>query len=115
LTSGQDTCLGSASGGVQTQVVGVSIGKTVVDKNCVLIKQVQLLTQMNLPAAACFRARSGAEGADIDKAMAAAGVDCSKLVPPPVIVQQPVVNDNKYITREELLERENRILRHQAK
>lgn len=117
LTSGQDTCLGSASGGVQTQVVGLSLGKTVLDKNCVHIKQVQLLTQMNLPAAACFRARSGKEGAEIDKAMTAAGVDCNKLAPPvqPVIVSAPEVDMSKYMTREEILERENRMLRRQIK
>ena len=76
LTSGFDTCQGSITGGVQTQILGLTGGKTTVDQNCVLIKQVQLLTQMGYHTAACYRARQGEEGAAIDAAMKSAGVEC---------------------------------------
>ena len=79
LTSGADTCLGSVTGGVQTQILGVSGGKTVVDENCVLIKNTKLLLTMGLPSAACFYVRQDPK---IDQAMAAAGVECRE--PPPV-------------------------------
>lgn len=79
LTSGADTCLGSVTGGVQTQILGVSGGKTVVDENCVLIKNTKLLLTMGMPSAACFYVRQDPK---IDQAMAAAGVECRE--PPPV-------------------------------
>ena len=79
LTSGADTCLGSITGGVQTQIIGVSGGKTVVDENCVMIKNTKMLLQMGLPSAACFYVRQDPK---IDEAMAAAGVECRE--PPPV-------------------------------
>jgi len=87
LTSGLDTCLGSVTAAVQTQIVGVSGGKTIVDKNCVMIKQVQLLVQLGYPTAACFRARQDSE---IDEAMKAAGIECFE---PPVVVPQQVATD----------------------
>jgi len=83
LTSGLDTCLGSVTAAVQTQIVGVSGGKTIVDKNCVMIKQVQLLVQLGYPTAACFRARQDSE---IDEAMKAAGIECYE--PPVAAVPQ---------------------------
>lgn len=89
LTSGLDTCLGSASAGVQTQIVGLSGGKTIVDKNCVMIKQVQLLVQLGYPTAACFRARQDSE---IDEAMKAAGIECREL---PVAVVPQVATEVK--------------------
>ncbi len=76
LTSGIDTCLGSMSGGAQAPIVGLSFGATKIDKNCVLIKQVQLLKQLGYESAACFRARSGEEGKAIDAAMTQAGIVC---------------------------------------
>jgi len=82
LTAGADTCLGSVTGGVQTQILGVSGGKTVVDENCVMIKNTKLLLTMGLPSAACFYARQDPK---IDKAMAAAGVECRE--PPPIITK----------------------------
>lgn len=88
LTSGFDTCLGSVSGGAQTQILGLSIGGTKTDKNCVLIKQTQLLREMDMAGAACFRARMGKEGADIDRAMKQAGVTCNVLEP--VVVERVV-------------------------
>jgi hypothetical protein len=82
LTAGADTCLGSVTGGVQTQILGVSGGKTVVDQNCVMIKNTKLLLTMGLPSAACFYARQDPK---IDEAMSAAGVECRE--PPPVITE----------------------------
>lgn len=79
LTSGMDTCLGSASAGVQTQIVGLSGGKTTVDENCVMIKQVHLLIEMGHTTAACYRAR---QNRDIDLAMTAAGVECRDVPSP---------------------------------
>jgi len=79
LTSGSDTCLGSVTAGVQTQIIGVSGGKTVIDENCVMIKNTKMLLQMGLPSAACFYLRQDPK---IDEAMAAAGVECRE--PPPV-------------------------------
>jgi len=76
LTSGIDTCLGSMSGGAQAPIVGLSFGSTKVDKNCVMIKQVQLLKQLGYESAACFRARAGEEGKAIDAAMTQAGILC---------------------------------------
>ena len=84
LTSGADTCLGSVTGGVQTQILGVSGGKTVVDENCVLIKNTKLLLTMGMPSAACFYVRQDPK---IDQAMAAAGVECRE--PPPVALPAP--------------------------
>jgi hypothetical protein len=87
LTSGLDTCLGSVSAGIQTQIVGVSGGKTIVDKNCVMIKQVQLLVQLGYPTAACFRARQDFE---IDEAMKAAGIECYE---PPLVTAPQAPTD----------------------
>jgi hypothetical protein len=88
LTSGADTCLGSASGGVQLPVIGVSLGKTTLDKGCKLIKETHLLREFGttpFEKAACFRARAGKEGKDIDAAMAAAGIKCEDVVAAPVV------------------------------
>jgi len=90
LTSGLDTCLGSATAAVQTQIVGVSGGKTIVDKNCVMIKQVQLLVQLGYPTAACFRARQDSE---IDEAMKAAGIECFE---PPLVAAPQAPTDVKH-------------------
>jgi hypothetical protein len=48
LTSGIDTCLGSASGGVQTPVVGVSLGGTKRDRICETIKLSRELHHMGM-------------------------------------------------------------------
>jgi hypothetical protein len=89
VTSGEDTCLGSIGGGVQTQILGLSGGKTVVDENCVMIKNTKLLLTMGLPSAACFYARQDPK---IDQAMSAAGVECRE--PPPVVTEDvPVPSD----------------------
>lgn len=108
LTSGMDTCLGSASGGVQIPVVGLSLGGTKVDQNCVLIKQVQLLHALGQDEAACYRARAGKEGKMIDDAMNKAGVSCKPTPPPaPVVIVTPAPDT---VTHAELTEHENRIV-----
>jgi hypothetical protein len=101
LTSGLDTCLGSVAGGVQTQILGLSGGGTKVDKNCVLIKQVQLLQQLGFNEAACFRARAGEEGRAIDDALKSAGVDCKAKPVVPVTPADPVTHEelNKVIKK----------------
>lgn len=91
LTSGMDTCLGSASAGVQTQIVGLSGGKTTVDENCVMIKQVHLLIEMGHNTAACYRARQNRE---IDLAMTAAGVECREPPSVPRVVPAPGAAQN---------------------
>lgn len=101
LTSGLDTCLGSGSGGLQLVGVGVTGGKTYKDTHCLMIKDTQLLIQMDLKQAACFRARSGEDGKANDDAMKAAGVDCNdygKPVVPVVVVMEPT----DAVTHEEL-------------
>lgn len=97
LTSGLDTCLGSVSAGVQLPIVGATLGSTHVDRNCVLIKQVQLLREMDLDRAACFRARADR---DIAKAMDAAGDHC----PPgkPLVLVLPPAVDKDVVTKEQL-------------
>jgi hypothetical protein len=91
LTSGMDTCLGSASAGLQTQIVGLSGGKTTVDENCVMIKQVHLLIEMGPNTAACYRAR---QNRDIDLAMTAAGVECREPPSVPRVVPAPSAGQN---------------------
>jgi len=103
LTSGMDTCLGSMSGGAQTGILGLSVGGTKKDNNCVLIKQVALLHAMGLDEAACFRARAGKEGKAIDDAMKLANVDCKSLTAPA---------PTDVVTHEELKDHEDRILKH---
>ena len=48
LTSGIDTCLGSASGGVQTGILGVSLGGTKRDRICETIKLSRELHHMGM-------------------------------------------------------------------
>lgn len=73
VSSGEDTCLGSVGGGVQTQILGLSGGKTVVDENCVLIKNTRLLIAMGYDSAACYYVRQNPK---INEAMTAAGIEC---------------------------------------
>ena len=80
LTSGLDTCLGSASGGVQTVPFGATFGSTKEDKNCVLIKQTKLLAEAGLYKSACIRMTLGKEGEAIRRAMEEAGESCDDVV-----------------------------------
>ncbi len=51
-TSGADTCFGSSSGGISAAGIGISGGKTVVDENCVMLKNAKLLSSLGLKDAA---------------------------------------------------------------
>lgn len=52
LTSSNDTCMGSASGSVNAPGIGVSLGKTYTDANCVMLKNSRELWNMGMKAAA---------------------------------------------------------------
>lgn len=73
LTSGFDTCLGSASGGAQTVGFGVSFGTTKVDKNCVRLKNASALNSLGHREAAVALM---CQNADVRKAMETAGTPC---------------------------------------
>ena len=51
-TSGMDTCLGSATGGISIPGFGVSGGATMTDENCVRLKNAKLLISLGLTDAA---------------------------------------------------------------
>lgn len=51
LTSSNDTCMGSATGAVSGPGFGLSIGKTYVDDNCVMLKNSRELWNMGMKAA----------------------------------------------------------------
>ncbi|ABR91335.1 Hypothetical protein mma_1597 [Janthinobacterium sp. Marseille] len=55
LTSSNDTCMGSASGAVAAPGLGISLGKTYVDDNCVMIKNARELWNMGMKGAAMAR------------------------------------------------------------
>jgi hypothetical protein len=98
LTSGMDTCLGSASGGVQLPLVGVSLGKTTLDRGCKLIKETHLLREAGYENAACYRMRAGKEGKEIDAALKAAGITCEPVVvAPPAAVRVEVPGPTVYV------------------
>jgi ribosomal protein L12E/L44/L45/RPP1/RPP2 len=109
LTSGMDTCLGSASAGAQTQILGLTFGKTYVDKNCVLIKQTKLLREAGLERSACKRMQMHAEGADIKEAMAEAGEDCPPLAAPTPVEAPVAAAPVDAVTHQELRVVEDRI------
>lgn len=52
LVSSNDTCMGSASGGVNIPGFGLSLGKTYTDGNCVMLKNSRELWNMGMRAAA---------------------------------------------------------------
>jgi len=52
LVSSNDTCMGSASGGVNAPGFGLSLGKTYTDANCVMLKNSRELWNMGMKAAA---------------------------------------------------------------
>lgn len=55
LTTSNDTCLGSISGGAGIPGVGITLGGTREDKNCVLLKNSRELWNMGFRAAALAR------------------------------------------------------------
>ena len=60
-TSGHDTCFGSVSGGVSVAGFGVGGGSTVIDENCILIKNAKLLSSLGLKDAAVALLANGNE------------------------------------------------------
>jgi hypothetical protein len=109
LTSGMDTCLGSFSAGGQTQILGLTFGKTVTDKNCILIKQTKLLNENGLHRSACFRMQMDKEGALIKKAMQEAGETCPPMPFADDAVVIPTALPVDAVTHAELSEVERRI------
>ena len=55
ITTSNDTCMGSSSGGAQGAAIGVSFGTTWTDANCVLLKNARELWNMGLRNAAVAR------------------------------------------------------------
>jgi len=88
LTSGIDTCLGSASAGVQTGILGVSLGGTKRDRICETIKLSRELHHMGMREGAvqllCIDER-------VRVAMHNAGTPCEAVVyaPPPMAYEEP--------------------------
>ena len=93
LTSGIDTCLGSTSGGVQTGIVGISLGKTNHDKTCERIKLARELESIGFSVEGCELLRQDRR---VAAAFAATGRTCaaqmvvpSPYYPPPVYPPSP--------------------------
>jgi hypothetical protein len=88
LTSGIDTCLGSASAGVQTGILGVSLGGTKRDRICETIKLSRELHHMGMREGAvqllCIDER-------VRFAMRNAGTPCEAVTyePPPMAYDEP--------------------------
>lgn len=88
LTSGIDTCLGSASAGVQTGILGVSLGGTKRDRICETIKLSRELHHMGMREGAvqllCIDER-------VRFAMRNAGTPCEDIIyaPPPMAYDEP--------------------------
>lgn len=74
LTSADDTCMGSTSGGVQTHFVGISGGSTWRDEDCVRRKDARLLNNMGLPGVAMSLM---CQKPEIAQAATDAGVPCA--------------------------------------
>ena len=55
LTSSNDTCMGSTSGGIGVAGFGFSLGSTWTDKNCTMLKNSRELWNMGMRAAAMAR------------------------------------------------------------
>ena len=52
MSYSQDVCTSAVSGAVQTQILGISIGKSVNDKNCEMLKLSKTLYDMGMKVAA---------------------------------------------------------------
>ena len=52
ITGGTDVCLGSISAGASAPGISITGGKTTVDENCVMMKQVSLMNALGLTDAA---------------------------------------------------------------
>lgn len=51
ITTSNDTCMGSATGGVAVAGVGLTIGKTYTDENCIMLKNSREMWNMGMHAA----------------------------------------------------------------
>jgi hypothetical protein len=71
---GNDSCLGSSSGGAQTGLFGISLGGTRKDVACQRIKYSRRAEELGLPDVAC---RVLANDVEFARALIAAGRDCS--------------------------------------
>ncbi len=91
LTSSNDTCMGSSSGGVQTSAIGVSLGTTWRDGDCVRRKDARLLHNMGLNGVA---AALMCQKDNVAAAFEAAGVPCSNPnLPEPAPKAAPIVQE----------------------
>lgn len=72
-SSGEDTCLGSVSGGAQHAVFGLSFGKTTIDDNCVRLKRSKMLASLGEREAALAY---WCDQPDMVQALSLAGVRC---------------------------------------
>lgn len=64
LVSSNDTCMGSASGSINAPGIGIALGKTYTDDNCVMLKNSRELWNMGMKAAALARMCFNAENRD---------------------------------------------------
>lgn len=75
-SSGEDTCLGSMSGGAQHAVFGISLAKTVTDANCVKLKRSKMLASLGEQEAALAL---WCDEPDMKQALLLAGITCDGL------------------------------------
>lgn len=68
-----DLCTVGATGAVQTQILGISIGSTFTEEQCVMLKQAKTLYDMNMRVAAVSRM---CQDPDVFAAMESAGTPC---------------------------------------
>ena len=74
----QDLCTTGASAAVQTQIFGISAGKTIVDKNCIMLKNAKALFDMGMKVAAVSLMCKGNK--DVFSSMMNAGTPCPVMV-----------------------------------
>jgi hypothetical protein len=95
LVSGADTCMGSTSLGAQGVGLGVSVGKTFTDDNCVMLKNSTMLWNMGKADAAIALLCTNPQ---IRKAMEQSGTECpdgrrpaaaSSIVPAQAVAPMP--------------------------
>ena len=89
LTSGIDTCLGSATGAVQTGLFGLSLGKTNHDKTCERIKLARELNGIGFLVEGCEVLRQDPR---IAAAFAATGRTCAAQLIVPSTYYPPIIH-----------------------
>lgn len=88
-TSGQDTCFGSSTGSLSVPGLGVTSGKTVIDDNCVRLKNAKLLSALGLTDAAVALL---AQDSDVARAITIAYPDLARKLVPTNVTGTPAVN-----------------------